>query len=228
MNPLAKRLSLFVVPPVAALYIRLLRHSMRISFQGREVLERAQKESGSYILAFWHSRFLLMPYVYPGKKMTVLSSWHRDSEMLVRTLRTFGYQFARGSTTRGGSAGLRALVRALRNGSDSGITCDGPRGPRRRVQAGIITAARLSGRPIIPVAFSAAGARRLKSWDRLMVPRAFSRGVFRYGDLFEVPKGADRAERERLRRKLEEILDRLTDEVDLELGMSLEELRPPE
>ena len=50
-----------------------------------------------------------MPYAYPGKRMTVLSSWHRDAEMLVRTLRTFGYQFARGSTTRGGSPWSRRV-----------------------------------------------------------------------------------------------------------------------
>ncbi len=228
MNALTERIALSVVPPLASAYIRLLRHSMRISFQGREVIERVQEESGSYILAFWHSRFLLMPYAYPGRRMTVLSSWHRDAELLVRTLRTFGYEFARGSTTKGGSGGLRALVRALRSGSDSGITCDGPHGPRRRVQPGVIMAARMSGCPIIPVAFSAAPARRLLTWDRMMVPRPFSRGVFRYGNLFEVPRGADHVERERLRRSLEDILDRITDEVDLETGVGPEEPRAPE
>ena len=228
MNPLAQRAALSLVPPVAAAYIRVLRRTMRISFRGREVTERARKESGSYILAFWHSRFLLMPYGYPGPRMTILSSWHRDAEFLVRTLRRFGYEFARGSTTRGGAAGLRSLVRSLRDGSDAGVTSDGPRGPRRRVQAGIITIARLSGRPIVPVAYSAAPARRLRTWDRILVPRPFSRGVFLYGNLLRVPKGADREEQERLRRKLEETLDHITDEVDLETGLGPEEPRAPE
>jgi len=62
----------------------------------------------------------------------------------------------------------------------------------------------------------------------MMVPRPFSRGVFRYGNLFEVPRGADRVERERFRRSLEDILDRITDEVDLETGVGPEEPRAPE
>ena len=59
----------FFVPRVAYLYIRLLRLTMRFTFENREVLERVRREHGHYILAFWHSRFVLMPYCYPGQSM---------------------------------------------------------------------------------------------------------------------------------------------------------------
>src|SRR6185503_19809634 len=103
-----------------------------------------------YILAFWHSRWVLMPYSYPGGKMAVLLSQHRDAEMLARVLARFGLHTARGSSTRGGFEGLRSIVRMSRDGYDLGIAPDGPRGPRRCAQAGVIAMARLTGLPIVP------------------------------------------------------------------------------
>jgi lysophospholipid acyltransferase (LPLAT)-like uncharacterized protein len=228
MGPLAERLVLSVVPPLASAYLRFLRRTMRLAYRNREVLERARGESGQYILAFWHSRFLMMPYSYPGSRMTVMMSRHRDAELLARMLRRFGYEFSRGSTTRGGAAALRDLLRRLREGSDAGVAPDGPRGPRRRAQPGAIAVARLSGLPIVPLAFSAAPARRLATWDRTMLPRPFSRGLFLYGEPLRVPRSAGPEEQELLRGRLEEELDRLTDQADLETGVGAEEPRPPQ
>jgi len=100
----------------------------------------------------------------------------------------FGHESIRGSTTSGGAMALRAAVRALRGGKDVGFTPDGPRGPRHKVQMGVIQAARMSGAPIVPVAFSASRKRVLGSWDGFIVPAPFSRGVFVYGRPIEVPQ----------------------------------------
>ncbi len=79
-----------VVPYLAYLYIRLLYRSMRIEFREAGVLDQVRRESGNYILAFWHSRFVLMPYVYPDRRIVVLASGHRDSRMLGNILTRFG------------------------------------------------------------------------------------------------------------------------------------------
>lgn len=215
-----------VLPPIGFAYIRLLHRTMRIEFRGKEALEEARRAEGRYILAFWHSRFVLMPYAYPGPRLVVLSSHHRDAEMLVRILRRFGLDIARGSSTRGGAAGLRSILRKTKAGYDVGFTPDGPRGPRRRVTPGVITLARLSGLPIIPVTYSAAPARRLRSWDRTLVPRFFSKGLFVYGTPLAVPRDADAAAEERLRETLEQELDRITDLADVATGIGPEDPRP--
>ena len=216
-----------VVPPLGYAYIRLLHGTMRLAYRGKEVLDAARRDPGRYILAFWHSRFVLMPYAYPGTRLVVLSSHHRDAEMLVRILRRFGLDISRGSTSRGGAAGLRSIVRKARIGYDIGLTPDGPRGPRRRVAPGVISVARWSGLPIVPVTFSAAPARRLGSWDRTLLPRPFSRGLFVYGNPLRVPREADDAEREHLRLALERELDRITDLADRETGIGPEDPRAP-
>jgi lysophospholipid acyltransferase (LPLAT)-like uncharacterized protein len=218
-----QRLVVTIVPRIASVYIRLLRLTMKLEYRPPG---RMPVPLDRFILAFWHSRFMMMPYWYTGSRMTVMVSRHRDAEMLVRTLRPFGYEFARGSTTRGGAAALRDLLRRIRDGSDAAIAPDGPHGPRRRVQPGIVAVARMSGLPILPVTFSAAPARRLKSWDRTLIPRPFSRGLYLCAEPIVVSRDADRDEQERIRGFLEASLDRITDEVDRVTGLGPEEPRP--
>jgi lysophospholipid acyltransferase (LPLAT)-like uncharacterized protein len=221
----ADRLAGFLAPRVGYWYIRLLHATMRLEYRGRETLDRARQESERYILAFWHSRFAMMPYCYPDQRIAVVISRHRDARLLAEILMRFGYDMAWGSSTRGGVAALREVVRKMKDGYDSAFTPDGPRGPRRRVQAGVIVAARLSGKPIIPVAFSARPARRLRSWDRTLVPYPFSKGLYLYGAPMRVARKADEEEQERFRASLEDELDRLTDRADEQVGLPLEEPR---
>jgi hypothetical protein len=227
MNPVAQWLLFNVAPPVAHAYIRLLRRTMRIEVRGAEVLEAARRDPGQYILCFWHARFVLMPYCYPGPRIVVLSSNHRDAEALVRILRKFGIEQARGSSTEGGAAGLRQVLRKVAQGCDVGLTPDGPRGPRRRVQPGVVAVARFTGLPIIPVTFSASPSRRLRTWDRTLLPKLFSKGVFVYGDPIVVSRDATASTQEEKRLALESELDRITDLADDAMTLVREDARLP-
>jgi lysophospholipid acyltransferase (LPLAT)-like uncharacterized protein len=226
MNRIAQWLLFHVAPEIAHVYIRLLHRTMAIDVRGAEVLDVARGHPGHYILCFWHSRFVLMPYCYPGPRIVVLSSNHRDAEALVRILRKFGIEQARGSSTSGGATGLRQILRKVAEGCDVGLTPDGPRGPRRRVQPGVVALARLSGLPIIPVTFSAARARRLHSWDQTLLPKFFSKGMFVYGAPVTVPRDADENTVEAKRAALESELDRITDVADDAMGLPREDPRP--
>lgn len=216
-----------VAPRAAHAYILLLRATMRLRFDNRESLRRARREFGHYILAFWHSRFVMMPYVCLDRRMVALISRSRDSRMLGLILRQLGFTLAFGSSSVGGAGGLRGVLRKVREGYDVAITPDGPRGPRRRAKPGVIATARLTGLPIVPVGFSACPARRLGSWDRTLLPYPFSRGLYVCGEALRVARDADAAERERLRAALEAEIDRLTDLADRRVGLGVEGVRPP-
>jgi lysophospholipid acyltransferase (LPLAT)-like uncharacterized protein len=227
MNAVAQWAVLNVAPHVAHAYIRLLHATMRIEARGAEVLDAARRDPGHYVLCFWHSRFVLMPYCYPGPRIVVLSSNHRDAEALVRILRKFGIEQARGSSTSGGATGMRQILRKVSEGCDVGLTPDGPRGPRRRVQPGVVAVGRFTGLPIIPVTFSAFPARRLRTWDGTLLPKFFSKGLFVYGTPVVVPRDADADAQERKRLELEKELDRITDAADDAVGLPREGARPP-
>ena len=207
---MARRLAAWL----AALFIRVLHATMRIRHEGREELQRLQEQDHNYIIAFWHDQLLMMSYCYTGKRMAILISQHGDGELIARTLAWLGHESVRGSSTRGGLAALRALVSRLRSGWDIAFTPDGPRGPRWQAQPGVIQAARLSGVPIVPVAFSAHPARRFSSWDKFLLPYPFSRGVFTYGQPVYVARDSTRESQESSRLHLEATLVNLSMKAD--------------
>jgi lysophospholipid acyltransferase (LPLAT)-like uncharacterized protein len=175
---------------LAAQLIRALRLSVRLRFHGQETIRSWERGEQRFLLAFWHRHLLLMRYAYRGRRMTVLVSRSRDGELISRVLAHLGVATSRGSSSRGGALGLRDLLRTARSGSDIAVTPDGPRGPLREVQPGIVLAAAASGLPVIPVALAASRARLLSSWDRMLVPLPGSRVEVVYGDPLRLPRAA--------------------------------------
>jgi lysophospholipid acyltransferase (LPLAT)-like uncharacterized protein len=143
------------------------------------------------VLAFWHRHMLLMRWAYRGGKVTVLSSQSKDGEIMVQTLRRLGVEPCRGSSTRGGVAGLRAILRKAADGYNVAFTPDGPRGPANVVQQGVVLTAALSGAAIVPMAYAATRARRLGTWDRLVLPLPLSTVHVVYGPAIRVPRDAN-------------------------------------
>jgi len=155
MSKFLDRMRSRLLPLLGYLFIRVLRWTMRIQVVNAETPDAFWTKGQNVIAAFWHGRQLMMPFAYSGKKASVLISRHRDGELIARTIRYFGFNAARGSTTRGGAAALKQLVRFASEGDDLGVTPDGPRGPKYRVQLGVVELAKLTQRPILPLAFGA-------------------------------------------------------------------------
>ena len=150
---------LAVGPVLASGLIRTLRRLMRWRTVNEDAVLRQHRQGRPYLHAFFHDQLLMMTYSYRGqsfgRRLAVLASRHRDGEYVARTLERFGHVLVRGSTGRGGAGGLREMIRHLQAGRDAAFATDGPRGPRHRVQIGVIEAARLGSAPIVPVAFGA-------------------------------------------------------------------------
>lgn len=171
------------------------------------------------IAAFWHGRLLMMPYSWRrGKPVHVLISQHSDGQFIAHIIKHFGIDSVAGSTSKGGASAFRELIKVLKAGGSVGVTPDGPRGPRMRVGGGIISLARLTGVPILPVTFSATRGPTLRSWDRFLVAAPFSRGVIVWGDPLYVDRNADNETLERIRSDLEDQMNAMTREADEEVG----------
>ncbi len=177
---------------LGAFYLRLLRASWRIDEQPeRFVTRRGEVAPSGCVWVMWHSRVLLGAATQADQDMRVMVSMHGDGELIARACSHIGYKPLRGSSSRGGREVLTEAVNELIAGRDVAITPDGPRGPRMSVQPGCVLAAMRAGVPLVPVGFSAKRHRRLKSWDRFMVPGFFTRVVVRFGEPMEVPPDLD-------------------------------------
>jgi lysophospholipid acyltransferase (LPLAT)-like uncharacterized protein len=178
----------------AASFIQVLRATVRLRYHGAERVREWEREGRHFVLAFWHRHLLLMPYGYRGGRggpISVLVSQSRDGELIARTVARLGIDSSRGSTTRGGMAGMRTLLRKAEAGYDLAFTPDGPKGPAGVVQPGVILAAAATGLPIQPVALAASRSRRLRSWDRFVVPLPGAAVHFVYAEPLAVARRAE-------------------------------------
>lgn len=175
----------------AAGLIRALRSTVKLRHHSDGPMRKMEQANERFILAFWHRHLLLMPYSYRGKGISVLVSQSRDGELIARTVARLGIDSSRGSSSRGGVAGMRTLLRKAAEGWDIAFTPDGPRGPASEVQPGVILAAAATGFPIVPVALAATRAKRLRSWDRFLIPLPLSTVHFVYGEPLTVERRGD-------------------------------------
>jgi len=145
------------------------------------------------ILAHWHGDDLVLTPALRHMNSTILVSHSRDGARLGRALTAVGHQVCRGSSSRGGAAGLLALKKALTDGRNPSFTADGPRGPRLVAKPGPAFLAAKTGRPIYPigVAVSRAWVFR-KSWNQTRLPWPGARVVVAFGQPLEFPPEAVR------------------------------------
>jgi len=169
-------------PPLAALLIRMIALLSRKEIIGDESVGQLWRKGEAVIISSWHDQLLMIPQGYDGPGGQILISRSRDGELIARTVQFLGHHAVRGSSSRGGGAAFKQLLRLAKQPYDIGITPDGPRGPRHEMKDGVVQLARLSGRAVVPVALVASRGHRFASWDRFLLPYPFGRLIFSYGE----------------------------------------------
>ncbi|MBI3856521.1 MAG: lysophospholipid acyltransferase family protein [Planctomycetes bacterium] len=143
----------------------------------------------SLIYALWHNTQVFLAYAHRGEQASVMVSQSRDGEYIAQVMQRMQLRAVRGSTSRGGGAALREMIRRVQEGRQVGFTPDGPKGPLQTIHGGVVEAARATGRPIVPT--SIASRRKIvfkKSWDQFFVPLPCSQIVVAHGKpLFIAP-----------------------------------------
>jgi lysophospholipid acyltransferase (LPLAT)-like uncharacterized protein len=176
-------------------------------------------DSRRFIFAFWHSRILLLSYVYKQLNAAIMVSNSADGEIIAQVLRRHGHKTIRGSTRKGGMRALMQQIMDMRTNKRPGVVIpDGPQGPRHKVQTGVILLAQKTGCPIIPLTYSSKRRKVFNSWDRFLLPFPWTRGVITYGQPIEVPAKADAQTIQRCAFQLEQELNRITAEADAYFG----------
>jgi lysophospholipid acyltransferase (LPLAT)-like uncharacterized protein len=158
-----------------------------------------------YLCIFWHENLLLPAYYFARPDILVLIGQHADGQLIADICGRLGFGLIRGSTTRGGVEAVRQMLRVAEE-AHVAITPDGPRGPRRQVQPGVVYLAARTGMPIIPMGIGYDRPWRMKSWDCFAVPRPWTKARCITGAEIIVPENADREQIEEYRRKVEEAL----------------------
>ncbi len=187
-------------------FIRLIGPTLRVCVS-RE--EGAQQSVGQRPLigSFWHACIIPATYMCRNLGVRVMSSNSYDGEYMGRIIRKFGFVAVKGSSSRNAVRALLGLRRALQQGWAVAFTLDGPRGPRYKVKPGPVALARSSGVPLTMFHIAVESAWVLNTWDRLIIPKPFSRVLMRFGKLIPVTPDTDDAELSRYEAELQAALD---------------------
>lgn len=170
---------------------------------------------GAFVGALWHQGLLPAAIIWRGRGIAVPVSQSRDGDQIEAVLRSLGFaESPRGSSSRGASALLRAMIKRVRAGEVLAMLPDGPRGPAGEAKPGVIALASSASVPLVPVGIAASAGFRFGSWDRALLPYPFARVRCVYGPPIDVPKRVRGEEFEALRRTLEQELHRLNREAE--------------
>ena len=205
---LAQRIVLRLIIATGYCFIRLIGPTLRISVS-REDGAQASIGQRPLVLNFWHAGIIPATYIFRDCGIRVMSSNSYDGEYMGRIIRKFGFVAVKGSSSRHAVRALLGLRRALKEGWSVAFSIDGPRGPRYQVKPGPVTLARSSGVPLATFHIAVERAWVLNTWDRLIIPKPFSRTLIRFGKLIPVPEEASDEELDRYQHELQNSLDRV-------------------
>ncbi len=194
-------------------YLRLVRATNRFVVEPPGFLQSVAADLPA-IVAMWHGQHFMVHYAWPeGARVAALISRHRDAEANAVMLRRLGVRPVRGSggpadvsRRKGGASALRSLSRLLAEGETVVMTADVPK-VARRAGLGIVTLARLSGRPVFPIAVVTSRRFDFRTWDRASLGKPFGRGAMVLGDPVRVDRHAGPAALEAARQAVEDGLN---------------------
>ncbi|MDH5189559.1 MAG: lysophospholipid acyltransferase family protein [Rhodospirillaceae bacterium] len=216
-----------IVSMLGAGYLRLVQITGRWEVRDWQTMQALIDENRPIILCFWHSRLIANAFGWKSDKpLHQLSTPHRDGKIAAATYNRLGVKTIWGSTSKGGSEAVRAMLKVLKHGGIISITPDGPRGPRQRMQKSAIDIARMSGAVLVPVSNSMSPFKMLGTWDRMIVPLPFAKGIFAVGQPVEVPRDASPEQLEEIRNTMEQTLNQMTQRLDKETGIITPEPAP--
>lgn len=192
--------------------VRMLYTTLRVTVKREAEMEALCREHGSIILVTWHGNALIPIVRSRGRRYIGLVSLSRDGKLLTECLQQLQWRVIRGSSGRAGVKAAKAALSAMDvSGAILAITPDGPRGPARKVQPGVVYLAQKSGKPIIPVGIAAQSAWRMNSWDKFLVPKPFSKVFWLYGEPIFVGQGEDYDD---VCRRIEDCINQLDEEAN--------------
>ena len=207
---LLQRVQLALVSWIVPAILRLIGRTLRETSTFEEGAIQSLDEVYPGIFPFWHRCVLPATWLYRNQHPAVMTSQSRDGEFIARVIQRFGFVPVRGSSSRGGQRALLEMNQLLKEGHAVAFTIDGPRGPRGVAKKGPVLLARMSGEAITAFYVAVERAWVLNTWDRLVIPKPFSRIYVRFAKKIFVPPDADDAAMERYHAEMQAALDRIT------------------
>ncbi len=206
-----QRILLWLITWANYLAIRLIGPTLRYSVSWEELPSPSDATfEKPVIYAFWHRAIFPSAWLWRNTGIAVMVSRSFDGEYIARIIRKLGFAAVRGSSSRGGATALLGLKAHLETGASVAFTIDGPRGPKYVAKPGPVLLSRTSALPMAAFYVAVHDTWVLNTWDRLVIPKPFSKALVRLSAKMRVPANADDEQMAEFHRQLQASLERVT------------------
>lgn len=188
--------------------------SSRTTVLGEDGYKKLRGENRPVIILIWHGRIFFAPYFFRRRGIMPLVSPSEDGEIIAQIIARWGYKALRGSSSHNIIRAWNEMKRELEEGGELIIVPDGPRGPGRKMKPGAVKLAKETGAYLVPFTFSSSKRKTLKTWDRFVIPRPFTRFVAVYGNPIAVESNLNHEELGEKLREVEEYMNELDQKAD--------------
>jgi len=192
--------------------------SARTTVLGEEQYKELKNKKKPVIILIWHGRIFFAPYFFRRRGIMPLVSPSEDGEIIAQIIARWGYKALRGSSSHSIIKAWNEMKRELEKGGELIIVPDGPRGPGRELKPGAMKLAKETGAYLVPFTFSSSKRKNLKSWDKLLIPRPFTRFVAIYGNPISVESNLNNQELGKKLQEVEEYMIELDQKADSFFG----------
>ncbi|WP_372367456.1 lysophospholipid acyltransferase family protein [Candidatus Uabimicrobium sp. HlEnr_7] len=217
--PWWEKILLTIIPPIVAGLMKLLCLTYRVVHVQGDRKAILKKHDGRAVFCTWHQRMFYHFHFFGSLHVTMMISASKDGEWAASIARLLGFKYVRGSTRKknidkGGKNAMEKLIDMVDQGESAGILVDGPTGPNRKVKIGAVLIAQKTGAPLLSEMWGCKSAWVLKSWDRHLIPKPFTKIYVIHSEPIYVPKDANREELEKIRLRLEKVMNEDVEKCD--------------
>ena len=190
----------------------------RVKYIGKEIEEQLKKQGQTWIYAAWHENTAMTAWFIRNQKVAMMASDSKDGEFIASGIRIFGNIPVRGSTSKGGVKAVKAMVKLLKQGHSAAITPDGPRGPVRQLQRGVLSISLMSGSPIVAAHIAASREWVFPTWDKHRLPKPFSKVVVSYSGPYFVDRNKLKQNETAVMAEVQQLMQLNVERVERELS----------
>ncbi len=201
-------------------YSRWVGNTTKWDIFGVNQFYQTWNQEKAVILVIWHGRAMMIPYFWNRQHpLKALVSLHKDGRIIAGFLEKYGFKTIGGSSSNGANSAALALLHSLRDNTAVAIIPDGPRGPRMKMSISPLYFARKSGKPIFGATYSIEHSLTAKSWDAMLLPPPFCRGILHVTKPYYIPADATDEDLEKYRQEIEDDMNTLTYKADRRFGL---------
>jgi lysophospholipid acyltransferase (LPLAT)-like uncharacterized protein len=211
-------MKLFVIAWLYKAVVSTIMFTCGVKFIGKEIEEQLKQQGQPFIYTAWHENTAMTAWFIRNEKVAMMASDSRDGELIARGISLFGNIPVRGSASKGGAKAVKTMVKLLKHGHSAAITPDGPRGPVRQLQKGVLYISLMSGSPIVAAHIAASREWVFPTWDKHRLPKPFSKVVVSYSDPYFVDRNKLKRNEAAVMAEVQQLMQQNVERVERELS----------